>query len=211
MPVTRGPVSVEPSRNRECKTMAENITPGAGLRPTSWRLLLWGGAAALLSVPLIAMQFTSEVNWTGFDFAFMAALMGSVGLGIQFAVRRTTNLFYRAGVFAALSAAFLLIVVNGAVGIIGDEGEIANLLYLTVVALAIAGAAIARFQPVGMARTMTAAGIAQVAVPLIALGFVPTTRAAVLSPEVPIATLVFCGVWLVSAALFRQAARQTAR
>lgn len=33
----------------------------------------------LLSVPLIAMQFTPEVNWTASDFAVMAALLFGMG------------------------------------------------------------------------------------------------------------------------------------
>ena len=191
--------------------MAENINPLVGRRTIPWRLLLWGGAAALLTVPLVAMQFTREVNWTGFDFAFIAVLVGFVGAAMEFAVRRTANLSYRAGVVLALAAAFLLIVINGAVGIIGDEGEDANLLYLGVAALAPLGAATARFQAAGMARAMIVAAAAQFAVPVVARGFGASTRAAVLSPEVPVATLMFCAMWLGSAALFRQAARQTVR
>ena len=34
----------------------------------------WGGAAVLLSLPLIARRFTGEVNWTGSDFLVMGAV-----------------------------------------------------------------------------------------------------------------------------------------
>ena len=35
--------------------------------------------ACLLLVPLVAMQFTREVNWTGFDFVVAAVLLGGTG------------------------------------------------------------------------------------------------------------------------------------
>lgn len=62
-------------------------------------------------------------------------------------------------------AAFLLIWVNGAVGIIGDSGNYANLMYFGVLAIAAIAVLIARFRAPGMARTMfvTAAALVVVA------------------------------------------------
>ena len=93
------------------------------------------------------MRFTDEVDWTAFDFVFMAALLGGVGLGLELAVRKTRNVAYRMAACAALAAAFLLIWINGAVGIIGSEQEDANLLYGGVLGVALIGAAAARFRP----------------------------------------------------------------
>ena len=39
------------------------------------RLLAWGAAAALLLLPLVAMQFTEEVNWTVFDFLVFGSML----------------------------------------------------------------------------------------------------------------------------------------
>ena len=40
------------------------------------RWLVWGGAAALLLLPLVAMQFTEEVQWTWHDFVIMGVMLG---------------------------------------------------------------------------------------------------------------------------------------
>jgi hypothetical protein len=169
-------------------------------------LLFWAAAALFILTPLVAMRFTREVNWTAFDFAFAAGMLGAVGLGLELAVRRTSSLPYRAGAGLALAAAFLLVWVSGAVGIIGSEQEDANLLYAGVLAVALVGALAARFRPAGMAWGMAAAALAQILVPVIAAAAWPGVRALVWSPEVPGLTVVFAAIWLGSAWLFRKAA-----
>ena len=39
------------------------------------RALVWGAAAALLLLPWVAMQFTSEVNWTKSDFMVFGVML----------------------------------------------------------------------------------------------------------------------------------------
>jgi hypothetical protein len=90
-------------------------------RGSVWRIAGWSIGASLLLLPAVAMQFTDEVNWTGFDFIFAGAMIGTVGLVLELAVRMTHNFAYRAGVGAALAAAFLIVWANGAVGMIGSE------------------------------------------------------------------------------------------
>lgn len=137
--------------------MANAVEMGGGGRGNGWRIAGWGAAATLLLIPFVAMRFTSEVNWTASDFVFAGALIGGVGVTLELAVRMTRNHAYRAGVGAALAAAFLLIWINAAVGIIGSEDNPLNLLYAGVLAIALAGAIGAGFQPRGMARAMIAA------------------------------------------------------
>jgi hypothetical protein len=81
------------------------------------RLALWTGAFALLLVPLIAMRFTDEVNWTLSDFVFAAVMIGGAGLAFELAVRVTRNPSYRAGIAIAIVAAVLLIWAHLAVGV----------------------------------------------------------------------------------------------
>lgn len=158
----------------------------------------WGSAAGFILLPLLAMLVTEEVNWGLEDFAFATALVLGVGLTFEMAVRMTRNTAYRAAVFIALVAAFLLFWINAAVGIIGNEENPANAMYFGVLAVAILGALIARFRPVGMTLALVATAIAQVLVFLIALiaGFGFTG---------PI-TVFFAALWLTSAWLFREAA-----
>lgn len=76
--------------------------------------------AFLLLLPLVAMQFTNEVNWTLTDFVAMGALLLSAGLTCEFVMRKTKNLNYQIGIIAAILVAFLLIWAELAVGIFGS-------------------------------------------------------------------------------------------
>jgi hypothetical protein len=171
------------------------------------RILLWGAAAALLALPAVAMRFTDEVNWTASDFVFAAVMFGGTGLLLELTVRSSPNWFYRGGVAVALAATFLLIWVNGAVGIIGDEDNPQNGIYLAEILIALAGALLARFRAQGMALAMAAAGLAQAAIGL----YVLVAGLGAGEPPGPFGVLMingfFAGLWLLSAGLFWNAAR----
>jgi hypothetical protein len=169
-------------------------------RAGRWRMAAWAMAAGLVALPLVAMRFTAEVHWTGSDFAFAAIMIGGTGLAFELAVRMSADRAYRAACALALAAAFLLIWINLAVGIIGSEDDAANIAFAGVLATAGFGAVLARFRAAGMARAMLAAAVAQVAVFVAALvagwGFIGPV------------TLAFTALWLASAWLFRAAARR---
>lgn len=82
---------------------------------------------------------------------------------------QTGNITYRFAVGVALVAAFLLAWLSLGVGIIGRDGDPANLMYFGVLAVGIIGALIARFRPRGMARALFATAVAQAVVAIIAL------------------------------------------
>ncbi len=71
----------------------------------------------LLLVPLVAMQFTSEVAWTALDFAVAGVLILSTGLIYEFAICRIADRRTRLAGAAALAALFLLVWAQLAVGI----------------------------------------------------------------------------------------------
>lgn len=136
----------------------------------------------------------------------MGVLFGLVGLGLELAVRKG-NGAYTMAAGVALAAAFLLVWITGAVGIIGSENEDANILFLGVIAIALVGAIAALFRPHRMAVGMTAVAIAQAMVPVLALAFWPGSASSVWAPEVFGLTGFFTGMWLLSARLFRKSAQ----
>lgn len=124
--------------------------------------------ALLLSVPLIAMQFTNEVNWTLSDFVVMGALMSGVGFLYELTARCTGNLAYRSGVALALVTSFLLVWINLAVGIIGGEDNPLNMLYFGVILVGLAGAVFSQFKATGMSRAFFFTAAIQLCIPGIA-------------------------------------------
>ncbi len=159
--------------------------------------------AFILLLLLLANQIFDEVVWDLADFAFVGALLVGAGLTYELAARKTGNFAYRAAVVVALAAASILVWVNAAVGIIGDEGDLANLMYFGVLAVGFIGAIIARFQPHGMARALFATALAQALVTVIAL------IAELGSPwsgtgEILISNGFFIALWVGSALLFRR-------
>jgi len=124
---------------------------------------------ALLSIPLIAMQFTSEVNWSASDFILMGVLLLSVGMLVMLALHSAAHIVYRAGMLGAIGATFLMIWANLAVGLIGSGPNAGNQLYGGVIVVGIIGTYLSRFTAVGMERTMYAMALALVVHTSIAL------------------------------------------
>lgn len=166
-----------------------------------WRAIGWGGVALILLLPL-----ATGAPWTLFDYVVAAVLLGGLGLGLELAARKA-DAAYLGGAAVALVAAVLLVWINGAVGIIGNEAEDANMLFLAVPLVALAGAAGTLFRTGGLVWAMAAAGLAQLLVPPLAAAFAPPAGASVWSAEVLVITAFFTGLWLLSAFLFRTAAR----
>lgn len=169
-------------------------------RWSPWRIAGWTLAALLLALPAVAMRFTAEVVWTASDFVVMGVLLGAVGLGIEYLVRRSTSVAYRLGAVAAAGTAFLTLWVNLAVGMIGEPDNAYNLLFGVVLLIAGAGAGLARFRPGGMAYAMLAAAAAQAV--LGAIGSAADPRGGLFSAG-------FGLLWLVAAALFSAARNRT--
>ncbi|MDT8413877.1 MAG: hypothetical protein RQ735_00750 [Flavobacteriaceae bacterium] len=82
-------------------------------------LLILAIVASILLIPLVAMQFTSEVNWTVFDFIVMGLLLTTAGLSIDFAWRKLKAFKYRWMVCGIILFVFFLIYAELAVGIFG--------------------------------------------------------------------------------------------
>lgn len=79
------------------------------------------------------------------------------------------SLIYKIALGWALGSALFLIWTNLAVGIIGSEDNVANLMYFGVVLILITSAFIARFRPKGMAIALLATALAHASTIVIAL------------------------------------------
>lgn len=171
-----------------------------------WRLAPWLAATLILLLPLAAMQFTAEVAWGAGDFAVVGGLLfGACGV-YEFVARKTGNRYYRAAAGIALVTALLLIWINLAVGIIGSEGNPANLIFGGVLAVGLVGAIIVRFRPGGMARVSAATAFAQAMVGMIAVAARLDTGTN-WPAAMMVLTAVLASLWLASAWLFRKAAQ----
>ena len=184
--------------------MAGDIDNVVGGSRNRWSLLLWIGAAALLSLPAIAMQFPgSGVDWSPGDFLAMGLLLALACGGYEVATRLSGNTAYRAGAALAILTCFLTVWVNLAVGMVGDEDNLANLLFGGVILVGVVGTVLAGFKPRGVSRAMQAAAAGQAAMVVVAL---------VMGDYVAALPIAFFTVpWLLSGHLFLKAARQQAR
>jgi hypothetical protein len=184
----------------------------SGWHVSTRRLAVWAGIVALiLMIPVVAMQASDEWNWDLFDFIFAGAVLFGAALGYELVAPRGGTTAYRAAVGVAAVTALVLVWINAAVGIIGDD-EVFNLIYFGVLAVGVAGALIARFRPQGMARTLFSVAVAQMLVPLAVLAL-PTHRDVLWEPPgivgVFILNSIFAALWVGSAMLFWIAGRKT--
>jgi hypothetical protein len=119
---------------------------------------------------------------------------------------RRNSTAYRAAIGVAVAAALILVWLSLGVGIIGKDGDPANVMYFGVLAVGIIGAIIARLEPRGMARALFATALAQALVAAIALiaGLgLPWSGPA----ELVLLNAFFIASFAGSAWLFRRAAR----
>ena len=123
---------------------------------------------ALATASILLIPLLTAPAWSLADFVVAGALIFGTGLTYALVARKAGNMAYRAAVGVAL-AALLLVWINLAVGVIGTEDELANLMYVGVLFVGIVGAIVARFRPDGMARALLAAALAQALVAVIAL------------------------------------------
>ena len=126
------------------------------------RLITWSVVIILLLlVPLIAMQFNTGVNWGTLDFAVAALLLAGAAFSYEIIARKGQAASYRIGVGIAVLSSLFLVWANLAVGLIGDESNPANLLYIGVLLAGFIGAIVSGFRARGLALTLFAMAIVQ--------------------------------------------------
>lgn len=177
--------------------MSDFVQPAAP-RGRRWRIAAWVLALGLWLLPLVAMQFTAEVNWTASDFVVWAIMLGLAAGLFDRATRASGHGAFRLGAAIAIGTGFLITWINLAVGIIGNENNPLNQIFFVVLAIAVFGALFVRFDAARLVRVMEATAAAQAVTAFIAL--------AVDGAYIFVITGVFVAAWLFAAELFRRAA-----
>ena len=157
--------------------------------------------ALILLIPLLAAP-----AWTLGDFVFAGAFIFGTGLTYVLVARKAGNIAYRAAVGVALAAAFLIVWVEGAVGINGPTNWLTIFTELGVFAVGFIGAIIARLKPPGMARALFAMALAQSLAAVIALIAGMQQFPGVSVVEILGGNGFFVALFVGSALLFRNAA-----
>lgn len=177
-----------------------------------WRL----GAvtAGLLSIPFVAMLFTTEVNWDWFDFLVMGTLIFGIGLLFGFVSKRLKHPEYKLATATALGTAFFLIWSNLAVGLVGSGPNLPNVLFMIIPMVVILGFILYRGKARSLAMVLFAAAALQVLVPVIAIGIRTLQRGAPLHGEwvyVLGLTAFFTMLWGASGILFLRSGQKHSR
>ena len=76
-------------------------------------------AGALLLVPFIAMQFTDEVRWSGFDFLIMGILLAGTALLCELILRKVIRRTNRIVLCLVVVGVLVLTWMELAVGVFG--------------------------------------------------------------------------------------------
>ncbi len=74
----------------------------------------------ILLIPIVAMQFTSEVNWSLFDFLVMGSLLLGTGLLCELILRKVKNANQRIIFCVVILILLFLLWAELAVGIFGS-------------------------------------------------------------------------------------------
>ena len=120
---------------------------------------------------------------------------------------KTRRMAYRTGLGVAVASVLLLYWIIGAVGLIGTEGDRADMMYLGVFGVGVLGAVIARLRPYGMARVLLAMALVQASVAVIAIIAGKHENPVTSLPELLGLNAFFIALFLGSAWLFDQAVR----
>lgn len=160
----------------------------------------------ILMVPLVAMQFTDEVNWSITDFLAMGGLIFGTGVLFVLVMRLSSNIVYKVAAGLAIGATFFMIWVNLAVGLIGGGPNAGNLMYAGIIAVLVAGVYLSQFKAAGLERAMYATAFAFVLHTAIALAASMQNYPGSSVMEIIAVNLFFASPYVVAGLFFRYVA-----
>jgi hypothetical protein len=120
----------------------------------------------------------------------------------------TASTTYRTALALAVGASIFLILGIGALGVIGAEGDRADMMFIGVLAIGLVGAIVTRLEAAGMVWTMSAMAAATMIVGTIAIALGKHEAAASSVAEILGLTGMFASLFAASAWRFRAAAAQ---
>jgi hypothetical protein len=82
-------------------------------------LYIAAGTGLILSIPLIAMQFTDEVDWNLFDFVIIGSLLFGTGLLYEILTKNVKDSTHRVAIGFVLAFLLFLVWAELAVGVFG--------------------------------------------------------------------------------------------
>ncbi len=143
------------------------------------------------------------MNWTLLDYVLFTLLLSGPLIALWYFLRSERKVFYRLGVLFAAVGVFLVLWVNGAVGILGEAGSHASMIYVVIPFIALAGAFKTRARTKGLTMTMLILVGAMALIPLFALVLGLITFEAVMIGETAFISVTLAIPFLVAAMLFR--------
>jgi hypothetical protein len=108
---------MRPARLAARREATESDMGGQEMQVTRSRLIMLGGIALVLLVPLVAMGFTDAVNWTAFDFLAAALILGAAALAWETARRVSRSAVQRMLAGFVIAGLVAIVWAHGAVGI----------------------------------------------------------------------------------------------
>ena len=163
----------------------------------------------ILTIPLIGMLTTEEVNWDATDFIVGGIFIYVFSMLFQLAHQATENISLKVAYGLAIVATFLLVWVNLAVGLIGSKNEPFNLAYFSVIATGLIGAFISKMKLQGLRNTMIAMSLNMVIIGIIALLIGMQFVYGSSTSEIIRVTIMFTITFTVSAYLFHRSSFET--
>lgn len=165
--------------------------------------------SCLLLIPAIGNQTIEGWNWSLFDFVWAGAMIAGVQFAYHAFAKKINHHTYKMAAALGLGATFILLWINAAVGIVGDDDGINMIFFLSIVITFIVGSLISKGSPRGMAKTLYA--LAGVTILIPTAGFILSRAVYGKSPEM-IKIYALCGMFALlfigSGLLFRKAAKK---
>lgn len=89
------------------------------MKPNRKLLVIFSIVTLLLLIPLVAMQFTTEVNWNALDFLVAGLLLFGTGLMLDLVLNKVTTTKNKIILISAIILLLLLTWMELAVGVFG--------------------------------------------------------------------------------------------